>query len=68
MKESVIMRQAASIPLKKILATEPQGLINLKLRYNTLVDKINENGMSDDEKEQIIAQLKLLSIQISYYA
>lgn len=58
------MKQAASIPPKKILPTDRQWLINLKLRYNSLADKINSANASETEREQLLAQLTTFKMQI----
>ncbi|QHT65611.1 hypothetical protein GXP67_02495 [Rhodocytophaga rosea] len=59
------MRQAASFPLKKILASDQQSLINFKLRYNALVDKINTSQLSDVEKQLLFEQLEQIDFQIA---
>jgi hypothetical protein len=59
------MKQPALMPIKKIIATEPQALINLKLRYNALVDKINSEEMPEGEKEQLLQQINLLNSRIN---
>lgn len=59
------MKQAAIIPLKKILASDQQALINFKLRYNVLVDKINNSELSDAEKQLLFEQLEQIDFQIS---
>ena len=58
------MKQATLIPIKKIQAADPQLLITLKLRYNTLVDKINSNGITESEKEALLSQLSQLDQKI----
>jgi hypothetical protein len=61
-----LMKQAALIPIKKIQAADPQLLITLKLRYNSLVDKINSNGIPEGEKEALLSQLDQLNQKISW--
>lgn len=59
------MKQATIIPLKKILASDQQALINFKLRYNALVDKINTSQLSQDEKQLLFEQLEQIDLQLS---
>ncbi|QHT67018.1 hypothetical protein GXP67_10345 [Rhodocytophaga rosea] len=58
------MKQTASIPPKKILPTDRQLLINLKLRYNSIADKINSAQPSETERERLLDQLTLFKRQI----
>lgn len=50
------------ITLKKIVAGEPQTLINIKLRYNSLASKFNEqkDKLSSKDKKQLLVSLDKL--------
>lgn len=61
------MKEPANLPIKRIEAKDPQTLINLKLRYNALAEKINHIEKIDNELEELFTKAKQLNTQINHY-
>lgn len=58
----VVMNQITHVAMKKILAGEPQNLINLKLQYNNLASIFNAQGekLSSKDKKHLLRSLERL--------
>ncbi|QHT70860.1 hypothetical protein GXP67_31540 [Rhodocytophaga rosea] len=61
------MKKVTTFPILKIIASDSQAVINLKLRYNALADKISEKENLDSELEGLHTQIKQLTKQTGSY-